>query len=106
MTPTESFTVDEGVDAYGTRKQVSFEGDQIVTKLSYDAAPMLEQAHAERTATAGDRWGEMRKVGVIPMVVLNQINSTIPGQLDRTAAILGWLRANPRMVSFDKFLKA
>jgi hypothetical protein len=106
MTPIESFSVDEGVDAYGVRKQVSFEGDQIVTKLSYDAAPMLEQAHAERTATAGDRWGEMRKVGVIPMVVLNQINASTPGALDRSAKILAWLKANPRMVSFDKFLKA
>lgn len=106
MELAESFKVDEGVDAYGVRKEVSFEGDQIVTKLTYDAQPMLDQAHAERTATAGDRWGEMRKVGVIPMVVLNHINSTIPGQLDRTAAILAWLKANPRMVSFDKFLKA
>ena len=105
MELVESFSVDEGVDAYGVRKEVSFEGDQVVTKLTYDAAPMLAQAHAERTATAGQRWGEMRKVGVIPMAVLNNINATIPGALDRTAAILGWLKANPRMVSFDKFLK-
>jgi pyocin large subunit-like protein len=106
MEPIDNFVMDEGVDAYGVRKTVTFEGDQAVTKLSYDAAPLLAQAHAERSATAGDRWGEMRKVGVIPMVVLNRINSTIPGQLDRTAAILGWLKANPRLVTFDKFLKA
>jgi len=105
MELAESFSVDEGVDAYGVRKEVSFEGDQVVTKLTYDAAPMLAQAHAERNATAGERWGEMRKVGTIPMVVLNEINRTIPGAMDRSAAILGWLKANPRMVSFDKFLK-
>ena len=105
MELAESFSVDEGVDSYGVRKEVSFEGDQIVTKLSYDATPMLEQAHAERTATAGDRWGEMRKVGVIPMVVLNQINAKHTDALERKVAILGWLKANPRMVSFDKFLK-
>ena len=106
MELADSFKVDEGVDAYGVRKQVIFDGDQIITKLSYDAQPMLDQAHAERNATAGDRWGEMRKVGVIPMVVLNHINATIPGALDRSAAIVRWLKANPRMVSFDKFLKA
>ena len=106
MEPIENFVMDEGVDAYGVRKQVTFEGDQVVTKLTYDAAPMLEQAHAERTATAGERWGEMRKVGVIPMAVLNHINTTIPGTVDRQAAIMLWLKANPRMVSFDRFLKA
>ena len=47
----------------------------------------------------------MRKVGVIPMAVLNHINTTIPGTVDRQAAIMLWLKANPRMVSFDRFLK-
>jgi len=101
----ENFTLDEGIDAYGVRKEVTFEGDQAVTKLTYDAAPMLEAAHAERIATAGDRWGEMRKVGTIPMVELNRINSTWPGAEDRKFQVLLWLKANPRMVTFDKFLK-
>jgi len=101
----ENFTLDEGVDAYGVRKEVTFEGDQAVTKLTYDAAPMLEAAHAERIATAGDRWGEMRKVGTIPMVELNRINATWPGAEDRKFQVLLWLKANPRMVTFDKFLK-
>ena len=105
MELVENFTLDEGVDAYGVRKEVIFEGDQAITKLTYDAAPMLEAAHAERVATAGDRWGEMRKVGVIPMAVLNQINATKEGAIDRKAAILLWLKENPRMVTFDKFLK-
>lgn len=105
MELVESFKLDEGIDAYGVQKEVSFEGDQVVTKLTYDAEPLLEQAHSERVATAGQRWGEMRKVGVIPMAVLNQINAKHQGALDRKAAILTWLRDNPRMVSFDKFLK-
>ena len=104
MEPIESFTIDEGVDAYGVRKQVTFEGDQAVTKLTYDAEPMLEQAHAERNATSGQRWGEMRKVGVIPMAVLNEINTRVKGSLERSAEILLWLKRNPRLVSFDKFL--
>lgn len=100
-----TFKVDEGVDRYGVRKEVSFEGDQVVTKLTYDAEPMLEAAHAERMQTADQRWGEMRKVGMIPMAVLNQINQQHQGALDRKAAILLWLKANPRMVTFDKFLR-
>lgn len=101
----ESFSLDEGVDAYGVRKQVMFDGDQAVTKLTYDAEPMLEQAHSERVQTAGHKWGEMRKVGVIPMVVLNEINARVEGSLERSAEVLLWLKNNPKMVSFDKFLK-
>ena len=101
----ENFTLDEGVDAYGVRKEVIFEGDQAITKLTYDAAPMLDAAHAERIATSGDRWGEMRKVGTIPMVELNRINATWPGAEDRKFQVLLWLKANPRMVTFEKFLK-
>jgi hypothetical protein len=100
-----TFEVDEGVDVYGVRKQVKFEGDQVVTKLTYDAEPMLEAAQAERIQTADQRWGEMRKVGMIPMAVLNQINTKHSGALERKAEILLWLKANPYMVTFDKFLK-
>lgn len=103
--PIESFTVNEGYDAYGVHKAVTFEGDQVVTKLTYDAEPMLEAAHAERVATAGERWGEMRKVGTIPMAVLNKINTDYPSVLERKAQILLWLKANPKLVTFEKFLK-
>jgi len=105
METIENFTLDEGVDAYGVRKQVTFEGDQAVTKLTYDAEPMLEQAKAERNATAGERWGEMRKVGVIPMAVYNEIQTRVQGSLERSAEIMLWLKRNPNMVSFDRFLK-
>jgi len=103
--PIESFTVNEGYDAYGVHKAVTFEGDQVVTKLTYDAEPLLEAAKAERIATADQRWGEMRKVGTIPMAVLNQINEKHDNALDRKVAILSWLKANPYLVTFDKFLK-
>lgn len=105
MEPFENFSVDEGIDAYGVRKEVIFEGDSAVTKLTYDAAPLLEAAHAERIATSGDRWGEMRKVGTIPMVELNRINEQFKGAEDRKYQVLLWLKANPKLVSFEKFLK-
>lgn len=98
-------TIDEGVNHYGIRRQIILEGDQAVTKLTYDAAPMLEAAAAERAATAGERWGDMRKIGTIPMAELTRINDTYKTAAERQAQILLWLRANPRMVTFDRFLK-
>ena len=103
MEPIESFTMDEGLDAYGIRKQVTFEGDQAVTKLTYDAEPILEACQAERNATAGERWGDGRKVGSIPMAVYNQVLK-IPGATERQVFILKWLKTNPAFVTFDKFL--
>lgn len=98
-------TIDEGVNEYGIKREIILEGDQAVTKLTYDAEPLLEAAAAERKATAGERWGDMRKIGTIPMAELTRINDTYKSEAERKAQILLWLRANPYMVTFDKFLK-
>lgn len=104
MSSIGSFTVDDGYHAYGVHKQVTFEGDQAVTKLTYDAQPFLEQAHAERIATAGERWGDGRKVGTIPMAVYAEVLK-IKGAAERQKYVVDWLKANPAFVTFDKFLK-
>lgn len=105
MTPIESFSIDEGFDQYGTRKQVTFEGDQAVTKLTFDAEPFLERAKAERIANEGKRWGEGvgTKVGSIPMAVYSQYLA-LPAE-ERQMFLMKWLRENPAFVTFDKFLK-
>lgn len=103
--PIESVTLDEGYDRYGTHTSVTLEGDQAVKKMTYDAEPFLRAAAAERAATSGERWGDGRKVGTIPMVVYNQILQTYKGREEREKAILGWLRQNQAFVAFDKFLK-
>lgn len=105
MSSIGSFTVDDGVHAYGVHKQVTFEGDQAVTKLTYDAQPFLERAHAARAATAGDRWSEGigTKVGEIPMPVFIQAMKL--GSEERQLYLMRWLRENPAFVTFDKFLK-
>ena len=100
----ESFTVDDGVNAYGIQKRVTFEGDQAVTKLTYDAEPLLEAAHAERAMTAGMGWGEGRKVGSVPMAVYGEAMK-IQGAAERQVFLLNWLRANPKFVTFEKFLR-
>ncbi len=101
-----SVTIDEGVNAYGIRRQIILEGDQAVTKLTYDAEPLIEAAHARRVATAGDRWSDgQTHVGFIPMAELTRINETYASSEERKHQILLWLKANPKLVSFDKFLK-
>jgi hypothetical protein len=104
MEPIESFTMDEGTDAYGTRKKVIFEGDRIVVNHSFDAKPFIEQAKAERIATDGQRWGDGRKVGTMPMAIYNEYLK-IPGSEERKKFVLKWLRNNPAFVTFDRFLK-
>ena len=103
--PIESFTLNEGYDAYGVHTAVTFEGDQAVKKMTFDAEPLLKEAAAERALTAGERWGDGRKVGTIPMPVYNMILQTYQGREERERAILTWLRNNQQFVSFDKFLK-
>ncbi len=99
-----SFTIDDGWHPYGVHKQVTFEGDQAVTKLTYDAQPFLEQAAVERSLTDGDRWGDGKKVGTMPMAVYCQFLQ-IQGAEERKKFVLNWLRANPAFVTFNKFLK-
>ncbi|NQW92536.1 MAG: hypothetical protein HQ446_00605 [Polaromonas sp.] len=101
-----SVTIDEGVNAYGIRRQIILEGDQAVSKLTYDAEPLLDEAHIRRTVTAGDRWGDGHThVGFIPMAELTRINDTYQSAEERKFQILCWLRDHPKLVTFDKFLK-
>ncbi len=104
MSPIESFELDEGTDAYGTQTRVKFEGDQIVKVQTFDAEPIVEACKAERNETAGQRWGEMRKVGSIPMAVYTKL-LTIPDQRERHKYLRRWLRENPAFITFDKYAR-
>lgn len=101
---SETFTVNEGFDRHGVHTSLIFQGDEVVKKRTFDAEPYLQAAHDDRTATAGQRWGDMRKVGSIPMAVYAE-TLKIQDQGERQKYVLNWLRQNPAMVSFDKFLK-
>jgi hypothetical protein len=70
---------------------------------TYDAEPMLAEAHAARTATAGERWGEFRKVGEVPMAELAKFYRQ-DGGLDNKR-LLNWVKANPQFCWFEKALK-
>lgn len=101
-----SFTVDDGWHPYGVHKAVTFEGDQVITKLTYDAEPFIEAAKAERIATAGNKWGEGigTKVGTMPMAVYNQMMK-IKGTEERSKFAHKWLLENPAFITFDRFGK-
>lgn len=101
-----NFSVDRGFDAYGNHTEVIVEGDELIRKTTFDAEPLLREAHAARTATAGDRWkeGVGTRVGTIPMAVYAQVLS-IQNAEERQKFLLKWLRENPAFVTFDKFLK-
>lgn len=100
----ENVTVDEGVNAYGIRTKLHFEGDSLITQRTYDAEPILDACAAERAATAGERWGEMRKVGTIPMAEYAKFLA-IKDNAERVKAIRAYLAQNPRFVTFDRYLK-
>jgi hypothetical protein len=100
-----NITLDEGVNEFGIQRQIMLEGDQVVTKLTYDAAPMIEAAAQARRATEGDRWGNGHFVGIIPYAELSRINEQYSGAEERKHQILMWLKANPKLVTFDRFLK-
>lgn len=99
------FHIIESANEYGIARDIRIEGDNAITKLTYDAQPLIEAAHAARVESAGHRWGDGHFVGIIPIAELTRINETFQGAEARKHAILSWLRDNPKLVTFDKFLK-
>lgn len=100
----ENVSVNEGTDVHGIKTILHFEGDDLITQKTYDAQSLLDQCAAERAYTAGDRWGEMRKVGTIPMAEYAKVLA-IKNPQERRAYVKNYLRTNTGFVSFDKYLK-
>lgn len=86
-----------------TQTKVHQEDGKTVFQKTFDAEPFLRSAEANRQNSAGQRWGEGRKVGTIPMAVLGQFLRQ-DGGLD-VKRLEAWLRANPKFVDFEPFLK-
>ncbi len=76
---------------------------RITIEKQYDSQPFVETAAEARAQTAGERWGEMRHVGFIPMAELATMMRQ-DGTIDQKR-VLAWLKANPAMVTFEKVLK-
>jgi hypothetical protein len=100
-----NLTIDDGVNEFGTKREIILEGDQIVEKLTYDAEPLLRYAEQARIATRGDSWGNGHFVGVIPIPELVNIQKTFQGAEERKHAILSYIKNRPKYATFEKFLK-
>lgn len=87
----------------GIRTKVHRTEDKLVIEKEWDAAPLLDAAAEMRARTAGDRWGEMRHVGFIPMAELAKFMRQ-DGSFDHSR-VLAYLKANPALVTFEKVLK-
>lgn len=96
--------IDEGLSPYGTRTRLHIATDTIIKQTTYDAEPILARAKAMREATEGQRWGEGKIVGQIPMAVYSQLIG-IKDKQERRKKLREWLQANPAFVTFDRYLK-
>ena len=74
-----------------------------VIQKTYDAKPFLDIAAERRAATDGEKWGDMRHVGFIPMAELATMMRQ-DGGIDQKR-VIAWLRANPNLATFNKVLK-
>src|SRR5262245_30163994 len=101
---TENVSVDEGVDEYGTRTILHFEGDSFIVQKQWDAQPHLERAQAMREAQEGQRWGDGKFIGHIPPVILGQA-LRIADNEERKRFILTYLREHPQFVGYSPFLR-
>lgn len=86
---------------HGITSTVHEDETRTIIQKSYDAEPLLEYAKGLREATEGQRWGEGRIVGTVPMAVCAQFMRQ-DGRLD-AKRLTEWIRANPAFVCFDKF---
>lgn len=73
----------------------------VTIQKTEDIGPLLRNAQAAREQTEGQRWGEMRHVGQIPMSVVAKFMRQ-DGGFD-TARCGKWLKANPAHITFAKF---
>lgn len=61
---------------------------------------ILEYAADMRQATQGEKYGDMRKMGVMPMSVIGQ--AMREGWINDQVKMREWFRLNPAFKTFDK----
>jgi hypothetical protein len=86
-----------------TSKVHELDSGKVVIEKQYDVEPFLQTAAEIRAETEGERWGEMRHVGFIPMAELATMMRQ-DGTIDQKRCI-EFLKKNPAFVTFSKVLK-
>ena len=92
-------------DAQTGIKSVVHELDngKTVIQKTYDAQPLLDACAEARAETEGQRWGDMRHIGTIPMAELATMMRQ-DGTIDKKRC-MQFLLKNPGFVTFSKVLK-
>lgn len=90
----------------GVTTTLHFQGDQLVVQRQWDATPWIESAKAERAATAGQSWGEGRKVFTLPPAEYGRYLAETRGrsQEEKRAWLRLWAQQHPALVTFEKYL--
>jgi len=101
---SENTSFVDNVSRDGVITTLSFEGEELITKKTWDAEPHLRYAEEARQATAGQNWGTGKLIGHIPPAMYAQF-LTIKDNVERKKAIMTWLRQNPAFTMFDRALK-
>ena len=103
---TENVSFVEDV-SNGVTTTLHFQGEELVVQREWDATPWLEQAKAERAATEGQRWGEMRKVFSLPPAEYGRylIETRQMTSQEKKAWLRNWAQQHPALVGFEKYLK-
>ncbi len=88
----------------GIRTLIHETENKFVIEKRFDAEPLIETAAEMRSTRQMERWDERgTHVGFIPMAELGTMMRQ-DGGFDK-ARVLAYLRKNPALVTFDKFLK-
>ena len=74
-----------------------------VIQKTYDAQPLVDACAEARAVTEGERWGDMRHIGTIPMAELATMMRQ-DGTIDKKRCI-EFLKKNPAFVTFNKALR-
>lgn len=91
----------------GVTTTLHFQGDALIVQKEWDGAPFLKAAAEERAITAGERWGEGRKVFTLPPAEYGRFLTETrgKGQEFRKTWLRTWAQQHPLLVSFEKYLK-
>lgn len=79
------------------------DANKVAIQKTYDAQPFLDAAAEMRAQTEGQRWGEMRHIGFIPMAELATMMRQ-DGSVDKKR-VTEFLKKNPALATFSKVLK-
>jgi len=79
------------------------DANKVAIQKTYDAEPFVKAAAEKRAETEGQRWGEMRHIGFIPMAELATMMRQ-DGTVDKKR-VTEFLKKNPALCTFSKALK-